>query len=153
MRHGWMLAGAALAVACAGGIRPSYAPMPEARADTVAGATADVVQAIGTGLAAEGMQAQWQSGAEGYVETQWYDLVSRESGNYNRTQPERYVRLRFFVDPAGPGMSAITSEAVILHTTDPSVMERDAEMMVPPTHAGRALLDRVIGHARNALNR
>jgi hypothetical protein len=38
----------------------------------------------------------------------------------------------------------VTSEAVYQRTSDPSVLPRDREMIVPPGHAGDRLLQRVM---------
>ena len=145
MRRVFTIAGViVLAAACAGGIRPSYSPMPEALSDTVTAAPGAVVEAIVTQLAAEGMRIEWQSAAEGYVQTQWFDLVSRQSGTFDRGRIEQFVRLRFFVDPVGTDRAAIFAEAVSLRGVDPSRLERDLELMLPRGHAGHEIVSRVM---------
>ena len=134
----------AMAAACAGGIRPAYTPFPEAIESTAAAPPAEVVTALVSAMAAEGLRVQWQSEVEGFVESQWYDVFSRESGSFNRTTPERFIRLRFFVDPQGDAGSRIVAEVAMMRTVDPSVMERDAEMMAPTGHAGRRILDDIL---------
>ncbi len=130
--------------ACGGGIRPAYSPFVNARIDTVNAEPADVVQEIASRVVAEGMRINWNSPEEGFVETQWYDLVTRQSGQTSRSNPDRVILLRFWADPIGPGRSKLTAEAVLKRTTDPSVLPREQEMMVPPGHGGMRLLDRVI---------
>jgi hypothetical protein len=153
MRRVVKLGGAALLLAaCAGGIRPAYAPFAQAVRDTIQAAPPAVVTAMLSAIAAEGMRVQWQSPAEGYIETQWYDLVSRQSGSFDRGSPERFIKLRFFVDPMGTDASTVIGEAVSVRTVDPSVLPRDAEMMLPPGHAGRGYLDRVLGQAKAAVS-
>ena len=141
----------ALIAACAGGVRPGYAPLPEAVGDTVSAQMAAVVEALTAAVAAEGLRVQWQSAAEGYVESQWFDLVSRESGSFDRTRPEQFIRLRFFVDPVGTTAHAMRGEAVTLRTVDPSRPERDAEMMLPRGHPGRELLARIMRQVAQSL--
>ena len=141
----------ALIAACAGGIRPGYAPLYEAVADTVAAVPAVAVEALVTGLAAEGLRVQWQSATEGYVESQWYDVVSRQSGSFDRTRPEQFIRIRFFVDPVGTTASVLHGEAVSLRSVDPSRIERDTEMMLPPGNAGREILTRVMRQVARSL--
>jgi hypothetical protein len=134
-----------LGAACAsGGLRPSYEPFPQARVDTVSAAPAAVVQEINARLSAENMRPQWSSPDEGFLESQWFNVVTQESGVLDRSNPDRVVLLRFFVDPIEGGKSKVTSEAVYKRTSDPSVLPRDQEMIVPAGHAGDQLLGRVL---------
>lgn len=140
-----LLAGAVLTAACAaGGVRPSYDPFPDARVDTINAAPADVIQEAVARVNAENMRGAWQSPAEGYLETQWFNVVTQESGVTDRGNPDRVVLLRFFADPLEGGRTRLVTEAVYQRTTDPSVMPRDREMSVPPGHAGDRLRARVI---------
>lgn len=148
---GTLFAGAA---ACAaGGVRPSYSPFPNARVDTVNAVPADVIQEIAARVQAEGMRLNWTSPEEGFLETQWYDLVTRESGQTDRANPDRVVLLRFFADPVGTDRTQLTTEAVIKRTSDPSVLPRDQEMMVPRGHGGDRLLARVLDGLRERFGR
>lgn len=134
-----------LGAACAsGGVRPSYAPFPQARVDTVSAEPAAVIQEINARVNAENMRPQWSSPEEGYLETQWFHVVTQQSGVTDRAEADRVVLLRFWVDPIEGGKSRILSEAVIKRTTDPSVLPRDQEMIVPQGHAGDRLLGRII---------
>ena len=145
-----VLAGSA---ACGGGVRPAYSPFSNARIDTVDAEPADVVQEIASRISAEGMRLNWNSPQEGFLETQWYDLVTRESGQTSRSNPDRVILLRFWADPIGPGRSKLTAEAVLKRTTDPSVLPREQEMMAPPGHGGTRLLDRVIAGTHERFGR
>ncbi|MEE8115612.1 MAG: hypothetical protein V3T28_00785 [Gemmatimonadales bacterium] len=139
------LAGALIgAAACAGGIRPSYSPLVNARVDTVNAEPAAVIQELASRVLAERLRIQWTSPEEGFLETQWYNLVTRESGQTSRDNPDRVVLLRFWADPLASGRSVVRSESVLQRTTDPSVMPRDREMMVPQGHGGWRLLVRVM---------
>jgi hypothetical protein len=130
----------ALGAACAAGsIRPSYAPFEGARVDTVNAGPAAVIQEIVSQVAAERMSPQFSSPAEGYMETQWFDFFNQKSGAFDRSQPDHFILLRFWADSIGEGKSRVTSEAVYKQTTDPSVMPRDQEMLVPPGHEGDRL--------------
>ena len=145
--RGRMIAGAAVLLAvtaaCASGIRPAYDPFPQADVDTVNATPVEVIQEIAQRMVVEDIQVQWTSPEEGYIETMWYNIVSRESGVTDRSNPERIVKLRFWADPAGEGMTKVTGEAV-LQRGDPSIVNpRDREMMAPPGHAGGAILQRV----------
>jgi hypothetical protein len=148
MRRSTLAGLAALAVlgaACgSGGVRPSYAPFQGARVDTVNAGPAAVIQEIVARVNAEQMSPQFSSPAEGYMETQWFDIVNQRSGTFDRSDPTRFIVLRFWADSIGEGKSRVTSEAVYKRTTDPSVMPRDQEMLVPPGHAGDRLLRAVM---------
>jgi hypothetical protein len=138
-------AAAIFGLACAAGsVRPSYEPFPNARVDTINGAPADVIQEIAARIFAERMRPNWNSPAEGFLETQWFNVVTQESGVTDRGNPDRVVLLRFFADSIPGGKTKVTSEAVYQRTSDPSVLPRDREMIVPPGHAGDRLLQRVM---------
>lgn len=154
MMRRWIVSGAltlAAVAACGGGIRPSYAPLPEAMVDTLSAAPPAAVAQLATTMVAEGLRVQWRSDNEGYLESQWFDLVTRQNGSFDRAAPERYVRFRFFVDPLGTDRSVVHAEVVVLRTVDPSVMERDAEMMAPPGNGGRQILTRVLQESARGL--
>jgi hypothetical protein len=141
-----VFAGAAVfASACgAGGIRPSYPPLPNARVDTINAAPAAVIQELVTEVNAEQMRPEWSSPAEGYLVTQWFNVVTQESGKMDRSNLDRIVRLRFWADPIGENKTKLTSEAVYLASTDVSQPERDREVEVPPGHAADRLRTRAI---------
>lgn len=136
---------AVLGAACgAGSIRPSYAPFEGARVDTVNAGPTAVIQEIVARVNEERMSPQFSSPAEGYMETQWYDVIDQKSGAFDRSQPDRYILLRFWADSIGEGKSRVTSEAVYKTRSDPSVPPRDQESLVPPGHAGARLLEAVM---------
>jgi hypothetical protein len=144
-----------LGAACAsGGLRPSYDPFPQARVDTLNAAPAAVIQELSARLNAENMRPQWTSPEEGFLESQWFDLVSQQSGVTDRGNPERVILLRFWADPIEGGKTRLTSEAVIQRGgRDPSGLPRENEMIVPRGHAGDAILGRVITGAKERFGR
>jgi len=136
---------AVLAACAAGSIRPKYEPFPQARVDTIGAAPAAVIQEISTRVNAEKMRPQWISPEEGFLETQWFNVVTQESGVTDRGNPDRIILLRFWADSIPGGKSKVTSEAVMARTSDPSVVNpRDREMLVPTGHAGERLQARVL---------
>lgn len=140
-----LAAAIAVAAACASGVRPSFEPFPQAEVDTVSATPNAAIQELASRIGAEGIQLQWSSPEEGYLETMWYNVVSRESGVTDRSNPERIIKLRFWADPVGQDRSRVTAEAVLQRTTDPSIVyERDREMLVPSGHAGEQILQRVL---------
>lgn len=143
-----------IAAACAaGGIRPSYEPFPEARVDTINAAPPAVIQEISARVNAEQMRPNFTSPAEGYLETQWFDIVAQRSGVTDRGNADRIVLLRFWADSLENGRTRLTSEAVIKGNPDPSLMPRDQEMHVQPGHAGARLLERVIDGTKQRFGR
>jgi hypothetical protein len=149
-----LAAAAVLAAGCAsGGLRPSYEPFPNARVDTINALPADVIQEAAAGLQTVNMRPNWNSPAEGYLESQWFNVISQQSGVTDRANPDRVILLRFFADPVENGKTQLTSEAVYLRTSDPSVMPRDREMIVPPGHAGDRLLSQIIDGIKGRFGR
>lgn len=136
---------AVAAVACASGVRPGYSPFPQAEVDTVNATPTQAIQELVQGLGREAITLQWSSPEEGYLESMWYNVVTRESGQTDRGNPDRFIKVRFWADPLGTDRAIVTAEAVTWRTTDPSIaIERQKEMLVPPGHAGENILRRVL---------
>jgi hypothetical protein len=143
-----------LGAACAaGGIRPSYEPFPEARVDTVNAAPPAVIQEVAARVNAENMRPNFTSPEEGYLETQWFDVVAQRSGVTDRSNADRIVLLRFWADSLEGGRTRLTSEAVVKGNPDPSLLPRDQEMHVAPGHAGARILERVIDGTQERFGR
>lgn len=136
------------AAACrATAVRPYVTPLLQAPTDTVQADPAEVINELSSLITAEGLQIRMMSAEEGYLETGWHDLVSHSPVGSYGPDVDRYVRLRFFVDPVNPLLTQLVSEAVMRRTLDPSLPEREAEILVPPGHPG----DRVLSRIRDAL--
>jgi len=149
-----LAAAAVLAAACAaGGIRPAYEPFPDARVDTINGAPVDVIQETVARVNAENMRGAWESAEEGFFETQWFNVVTQESGKSDVGNLDRIVLLRFWADPLEGGKTVLTSEAIYLSTADLSRPQRDREMSVPNGHAGDRLRDRVLAGIKERFGR
>jgi hypothetical protein len=131
-----------------GGLRPRYGPVPESVTLTLEGAPDAVTRAAAEEAQHAGLRVQWLSPEEGYVETQWYDLRSRESAIEPRFRdPEQVVKLRFFADPVA-GKTRLVAEAVSTSLVDPSRPQRELERMVPPGHGGREVLTRILDRVK-----
>jgi hypothetical protein len=140
----------ALLVACgAAGVRPRFEPFPLAVVDTLPLEAAALIGALDHAVRAESLTVRTMSAVEGYLETRWFDVVERRAARATTSHPYRLVRLRFFADPIGGGRSQLVSEAATRIAVDPSLPERQAEMMAPPDHPGRALLDSVLAAVRS----
>jgi hypothetical protein len=139
------LVGLFVAAACgAGGVRPYYSPLEEARIDTINAEPGAIIQEIAARVAGENMRAAWQSVEEGFFESQPFNLLNQQSGVRDRGNPDQIIVLRFWADPTGDGRTTLTSEVVVEGTSDQSVLPRDREMMVPAGHGGERILNRVL---------
>ncbi len=142
-------AAAAAFLACAGlgGVRPRYGPVPGSLAVELTGAPDAVTLAAADALRVAGLTPQVVSAAEGYVESQWYDVTTRaSSARAAFTGLGRVVKLRFFADPTA-GHTHLAAEAVVAYAVDPSLPRRELERMAPEGHQGlvilRGILDRL----------
>lgn len=141
----------ALAVSgCAsGGLRPMFQPLPNAKTLEVSATAAQVIPAVQNELLKEqGLQMQWVSPSEGYLETQWYNVQTRSSANLSTGALDQQVLFRFWVDPIAEGKSKVTGEAVWLRGWDPSRDQREQESMVPDAHPGGQILMRIMDTLR-----
>jgi hypothetical protein len=149
-----LAAAVGFAAACAaGGVRPAYEPFPDARVDTINAAPADVIQEAVARTNAENMRGAWESAEEGFYETQWFNVVTQESGKMDRSNLDRVVLLRFWADPLEGGRTVLTSEAVYSRTPDTSLPQREREMSVPPGHAGDRIRARVVDGIKERFGR
>lgn len=144
------LLGALIAAGCAsGGLRPVFQPLPNAATTEVSATAAQVIPAVQNELLKEqGLQMQWVSPADGYIETQWYNVQTRSSANLSTGALDQQVLFRFWVDPVAEGRSKVTGEAVWLRGWDPSREQREQESMVPDAHPGGQILIRVMDMLR-----
>ena len=133
-----------VSVACGSvGARPYFTPLPDAVVDTVPAEAPVVISQLQTLAVGEGLAIRASSPAEGYLETEWYD-VDRRGPVGGSLDPRRIVRLRFFADMTGANSTVLSSEAVTLRAIDPSIPERQNEVMVPPGHLGNQILERIL---------
>ncbi|MBE0595292.1 MAG: hypothetical protein IH616_23125 [Gemmatimonadales bacterium] len=125
------------------GARPFFAPLPDALLDTLRTDPASVITALTDLVVGEGLTVRVASPAEGYLETEWYDVVERRSTAGTGLDPRREIRLRFFADLAEEGHTQVAAEAVMRKLVDPSLASRENEMMAPPGHEGDQLVRRI----------
>ena len=92
----------------------------------------------------EGFSIRVSSVLDGYVETGWLNVVTKEPNDGDTAHPERVILLRFWIDPAGPLGYQVTAEAVHRRVFDPSLDPRQTEVMVPEGHEGEAMLLRIL---------
>ncbi len=96
----------------------------------------------------EGLSVRIASVLDGYIETQWFDVVSGRSADREVAHLEREILLRFWIDPVGPLGYQLSAEAVYRRVADPSLSSRAREVMVPPGHDGEAILLRILDGVR-----
>lgn len=138
------LAIVAAGACAAGGIRPPFEPLPNARTVEVAALPGPVIETIQSELLKEqGLTMQWVSTGDGYLETQWYNIESKTSSGISTGNLDRVVRFRFWADSIGASRTKVTAEAVWLTGYDPSRTVRDQESMVPEAHFGGRLVTQV----------
>ncbi len=135
---------ALLTAACrAGGVRPFFAPLPNALVDTIRTEPDILIRELSHLVEDEGFRIRSSSPEEGYLETDWRDLGAANPAVVQQLSAHRVIRLRFFTDPVGAEGARLAAEAVFRRTLDPSLPAREAEVMVPPGHAGEEILNRI----------
>lgn len=132
-------------------MRPSFSPLPQAFIDTIRADPDILIREVLGLVTAEGLRVRSSIPEEGYLETDWYDVVAgRPTGP---RASDRTIRLRFFADDIGEGWVLLTAEAVYHRTLDPSIPPRLAELMVPPEHEAEKLLQRILEAVKTRLGR
>lgn len=145
------IAVAVFTVACtAPAIRPHYGPLPAAAIDTLPMPADSAIVLFTARLTAAGLRVRRASPAEGYLETDWFDLRARRPVAPDRLQTDRVVRVRVFADPEPPGRSRVVVETVYRRTADPSAPGREEEMVAPPGHPGDSLTQHLLSGLRMA---
>ena len=126
--------------------RPAFLPYPQALVAVVDATPAQVVpEAVGW-LVSQGLRAEWSSPQDGYVETAWYNVRTRQSAE-GQTDPGDLlstIKIRCWADPNAPGKSQLTVEAIYRPMLDPSRPERDLEMIVPQGSEGYRIAQQLI---------
>lgn len=112
-------------------LRPTYRPLPLASFDTLTAKPPDVVTVAAEEIARLGLTVRVGAPAEGYLETRWFDLRSRVS-RPGVTNPDRTVRLRVWADLVTLLQTEVVVEATQRRSLDPSVPEREDEIVAPP---------------------
>jgi hypothetical protein len=126
--------------------RPAFLPYPQALVVVVDATPARVVpEAVGW-LSSQGLRVEWSSPQDGYVETAWYDVRTRQSaeGQADPGDLLNAIKIRCWADPYVPGKSQLTVEAIYRPTIDPSRPERDLEVIVPQGSEGYRIAQQLI---------
>jgi len=147
LRYSCGLIAIACFVACgAGGVRPTFTAFPQAITDTIDGEPEDIVEHLSELLTEEGIESRWVRVREGYVETKWFDPVTRRMRGGRNLNADGIVRIRFWTDLVMEHQSVVVGEVVRRRVIDPSLPERETEVHVPPEHAGYEILQMILEH-------
>ncbi len=125
--------------------RPSFLPYPQALVAVVDAPAATIVpEAVGW-LVSQGFRADWSSPGDGYVETAWFNVRTRQSvQGANPGDLLHTIKIRCWADPNVPGKSQLTVEAIYRPILDPSRPERDLEIIVPQGSDGFRIAQQLI---------
>ncbi len=147
-----LLSAILLAGACSSiGSRPYLVPLAGAEIDTLGAEPDDVIATLQDLVVGEGLRVRVSSPLEGYLETDWYDTVTQRPGGGSSLDPRRAVRFRFFADRLGEDRTRLASEVVMRRAIDPSLPERENEIIAPPGHPGAELLGQTLTVLRESL--
>lgn len=139
-----MLLALSVAGACrTGGVRPRQAAFPEARSVLTVRPAAEVIASLEAAVRDVGPGVARSAANEGFLETRWFDVVTRQPVAPPFTRLDSIVRIRFYADPV-QGKTRLIAECVQRYRYDPSLPDRDLERVVREGHPGRVLLDSLL---------
>lgn len=145
---------AAAGLACtAATTRPRFDPLPGSLVDTLGAGPETVIGGLASELTARGLKIHAMSQAEGYLETAWFDPVTRKSVGQEHWHTERVFRLRAYADSLPPVRSVLSLETVYRRTADPSAAGREEERIVPPGQPGDSVTQLVLENLRKRFPR
>ena len=148
LRHSLNASALSILILCgacgAGGVRPTFQPLPQAITDTVAGEPDAIVEQLADLIQDEGIELRWVRVREGYLETEWFDPVTGRTGGGRSLNTAGIVRLRFWTDIVAEHESVVVGEAVHRRVVDPSLPVRETEAHVSPEHPAYVILQRVL---------
>jgi hypothetical protein len=121
-------------------------PLPQADTIILRGAPGNVAAEAASWLTAQGVPLERWNARDAYVETVWYDTTTKQGrrGEGALDRLPTSVKIRCWADPAAPGRTRLTVEAVYRPFYDPSDRPRDRELAVPVNSGGRALVERLL---------
>ena len=123
-------------------------PKPGAPVDTLTTSPGEVVRTLATTLAERGFKVRTASEAEGYVETAWFDPVTKRSVGQEHMHTRRVLRVRAFVDSIPPHRCQLAVEAVYRRIADPSQPGREEEILVAPGSRPDSLTHAILADLR-----
>jgi hypothetical protein len=133
--------------------RPRFDPLPGVLVDTLGAGPGTVIGGLAEELRARGLKIHAVSQAEGYLETAWFDPVTRKSVGQEHLHTERVFRMRAYADSLPPVRSVLSLETVYRLTADPSAGGREEERIVPPGQPGDSVTQAVLEALRKRFPR
>jgi len=124
-----------------------YGPLPGSLSLLLDGTPDAVIAAAQRELRAAGLAVASVAADEGYLETAWYDVLTKRTVDAGARDLDHIVKLRLFADPKA-GKTHLAAECVRRIAYDPSEPERDLERMVPDSTPQHALLDSLIARLK-----
>jgi hypothetical protein len=121
--------------------------------DTLGAGPGRVIGGLAEELTALGLKVHAASQAEGYLETAWFDPVTRKSVGREHLHTERVFRMRAYADSLPPVRSVLSLETVYRRTADPSASGREEERIVPPGQPGDSVTQLVLENLRKRFPR
>jgi hypothetical protein len=128
-------------------VRPVYGPLPGSVSLLLDAAPDAVIVAAQREVRAAGLEVASVAADEGYLETEWYDVVAKRTVDARAPDLDHIVKLRLFADPKA-GKTYLAAECVRRIAYDPSEPQRDLERMVPDSTPAHALLDSLIARLK-----
>src|SRR5437899_5346649 len=126
--------------------RPPFFPDPQALVVILDARPDRVTAALDSLVPADSLEVAHSNVRDGYVETAWYDTQARRSRHHEHeiASPARTVKIRFWADPWVPGQTRLTVEPIYRPRFDPSLVERDLEVIVNKDDDGYKLAQRLV---------
>jgi hypothetical protein len=126
--------------------RPDFVPLPYAPVAYLDARRDVVSREVTAWLRAESVVVVRSEPRDGYVESAWFDPVTRRAFARDRDPPypHRTFRIRCWADPDVPNATRLTVEVVYQPHVDPSRTARDLETLVPDGHEGGKLAARLV---------
>jgi hypothetical protein len=128
--------------------RPPFAPLPQAKVDTVTALRTTVLADLAARLSSEGLELRHTDARDGYLETRPFDPILQKRRTSDRTQPDHVVTFRFWIDSLPNRQTRITSEITHSRATDPSLPPRVNEVMTQPGEPGWEIYQRILTGVR-----
>ncbi len=126
--------------------RPDFRPDPRASKVILDARPERVTAVLDSLVAAESLEVAHANVRDGYVATAWYDTRAHRTRHHEReiTNLAATVKIRFWADPWVPGQTRLTTEPVYRPRYDPSLPERDLEIIAPKEHEGYKIAQRLV---------
>jgi len=128
--------------------RPRFGPQPGTPVDTLSANPGTVIKTLAATLLERGLKMHRVSEAEGYVETAWFDPVTKRSVGQEHLHTGRVFRVRAFADSIPPNHCQLALEAVYRRIADPSQPGREEEILAPPGDRADSLTQQILVELR-----